>query len=82
MRFDLWVRRALVDATGGSLGRARSDVVTLEWIRDRIAHTLDPVILTRIDALVGDMGVAVAEEDLAAAAQTACDLLEVMGGLV
>src|SRR5262245_2928279 len=35
MRFELWVRRALVDATAGSRGGVRSDVVTLEWIRDR-----------------------------------------------
>ena len=52
IRFELWVRRALVDAANGSVGGVRSDFVTLEWIRDRIAHTLDPVTLTRVDALV------------------------------
>ena len=82
MRFELWVRRALVDATVGSLGGVRSDVVTLEWIRDRIAHTLDPETLTRIDALVGDLGTAVVDEDLPAAAQTARDLGELMSGLI
>ena len=74
MRFELWTRRALVDAIDGSLGGVRSDAVTLEWIRDRIAHTLDPVTLTRIDTLVGDLGTAVVDEDLGAAAQTARDL--------
>jgi hypothetical protein len=82
MRFELWVRRALVDATDGSRGGVRSDVVTLEWIRDRIAQTFDPVTRTRIDALVGELGAAVVDRDLAAAAQTARDLHEVVDGLV
>ena len=82
MRFELWVRRALLDATDGSLGGVRSDVSTLEWIRDRIAHTLAPVKLTRIDALVGDLGTAVVDEDFTSAAQTARDLREVVSGLI
>jgi hypothetical protein len=82
MRFELWIRRALVDATGGSLGGVRSDVVTLEWIRDRIAHTLDPVTLTRIDTLVGELGTAVVDEDLTAALQIARDLRKVVSGLI
>jgi hypothetical protein len=81
-RFELWVRCAMLDASDGSLGAVRSDVVTLEWIRDRVAHTLDPVTLVRVDTLVGDIGVAVAEHDLDAAVQAARDLDDVMSGLV
>ncbi len=80
VRFDLWARRALVDATDGSLGGTRSDVVTLEWIRDRIARTLDPVTLVRVDTLIADMGAAVFDGDLRGAAQAARDLREVMAG--
>jgi len=82
MRFELWIRRALVDATAGSRGGVRSDVVTLEWIRDRIAHTLDPVTRTQIDALVGELGTAVVDSDLAAAAATARALREVVADLI
>jgi hypothetical protein len=82
MRFELWARRALVDATRGSLGGTRSDVVTLEWIRDRIAQTLDPVTVVRLDTLVGEQGGAVFDGDLAAAAQAARDLREVTSALV
>jgi hypothetical protein len=82
MRFELWVRRALVAATKGSLGGTRSAVVTLEWIRDRFAHTLDPVTLVRLDSLVTDLGGAVVDEDFAAAAQAARDLRDVMSGLI
>jgi hypothetical protein len=82
VRFELWVRRALVDAMAGSLGGVRSDVVTLEWIRDRISHTLDPVTLTRIDTLVRDLGTAVVDGDLGAVAESARALREVVSRLV
>ena len=78
IRFELWARRALQDARLGSLGGTRSDVVTLEWIRDRIAHTLGPVTLTRVDTLVGELGTAVVDQDLNAAARTARELRIVM----
>jgi hypothetical protein len=81
-RFDLWVRRALVDATAGSLRGTRSDVVTLEWLRDRIAQSLDPVTLVRLDTLVGEMGEAVVDGDLTAAAHAARDLRALMSGLI
>ena len=82
MRFALWVRRALVDAKDGSLGGVRSDAVTLEWTRDRIAHTLDPVTLTRLDTLVGALGSAVFDHDLGGAVESAQDLQDVMTRLV
>jgi hypothetical protein len=71
VRFALWVRRALLDTREGSLGGLRSDVVTLEWIRDRIANSMDPVTLVSVDAAVGELGVAVGDGDLEAAATTA-----------
>lgn len=82
VRFELWARRALVHAIDGSLGGVRSDLVTLEWIRDRFVHTVDPITRTRIDTLVRDLGTAVVDEDLTAAAQTARDLRKVMSGLI
>lgn len=81
IRFELWVRRALQDALDGSLGGVRSDFVTLEWIRDRIAHTLDPVTLTRIDTLVRAVGAAVLDDALPAAEMAARELGEVVAAL-
>jgi hypothetical protein len=49
-RFKLWANQVLVDAAAGDVGGVRSDVTTMEWIRDRFAHTLDPGDLTAIDA--------------------------------
>jgi hypothetical protein len=82
VRFDLWVRRALLDATDGSLGGVRSDVVTLGWIRDRIANSMDPLTLVRVDTAVSALGVAVGDGDLEAAAATARALEKVIRGLL
>jgi len=82
IRFELWTRRALVAAIDGSRGGVRSDLVTLEWVRDRIAHTFDPVTRTRIDTLVGELGTAVVDDDLGAAEEVARALLEVLGLLI
>jgi hypothetical protein len=82
VRFDLWVRRAQLDSTDGSLGGVRSDVVTLEWIRDRIANSMDPVTLVSVDTSVAELGVAVGDGDLKAAAATARALEKVIRGLL
>jgi hypothetical protein len=81
IRFELWARRALVHARTGSVGGVRSDLVTMEWIRDRFVHTVDPVARTTIDTLVGDLGTAVLDEDIDAAAETARALRKVVAGL-
>lgn len=82
VRFELWARRAVVHAIGGSLGGVRSDLVTIEWIRDRFVHTVDPVTRTQIDTLVRDLGTAVVDDDLEAAADTARALRKVVGDLI
>ena len=82
VRFELWARRALVHAIGGSLGGVRSDLVTIEWIRDRFVHTVDPVTRTQIDTLVRDLGTAVVDEDLEAAADMARALRKVVADLI
>jgi hypothetical protein len=57
-------------------------VVTLEWIRDRIAQTLDPVTLVQLDTLVSELGTNVMDEDLTAAAHTAHDLRDLVSGFL
>lgn len=82
IRFELWTRRALVHAVDGSTGGVRSDLVTMEWIRDRFVHTVDPVTRVHIDTMVRDMGTAVVDDDLEAVADTARALRTVMAGLI
>ena len=70
-RFDLWARQVLVDAAARDPAAVSGDVATLEWIRDRVARTLDSVDVTRIDTLLEQLRTNVNDEDLPAAADTA-----------
>jgi hypothetical protein len=45
-------------------------------------HTVDPVIRTRIDTLVRDLGTAVVDDDLQAAADTAHAIRTVVADLI
>jgi hypothetical protein len=70
-RFDLWLRRCAVDARARAAGGLLGDVATLEWIRDRIARSFDPVALTRLDALLGELRAHADEQEFGVAARTA-----------
>ena len=78
IRFELWARRVLVHVAAGSRGGARSDFVSMKWIRDRFAQTLDPVTRTLIETLLKDLDAAIFDNDLPAAAEAARDLRDVM----
>ncbi len=79
-RFDLWARQVLVDAAIGDVPAISGDVATLEWIRDRIARTLDRDDVTRIDTLVEELRANVKDENPKAAADTAAALRDVLAG--
>jgi len=73
-RFDLWARQLLVDAAAGDAAGVRSDLATLEWIRDRFARTLGKVDLTRLDHQLVVLRSTVGDEDLRGAAVGAARL--------
>jgi hypothetical protein len=50
------------------------DVAALEWIRNRFAHTLDSVALTRIDTRLEELRTNVADRELGAVTETAAAL--------
>ena len=80
-RFELWARQIVVDAGEHDLGGVTGDVATLEWVRDRFVHTLDPVDRTRIDTHLLELQGAVGDEDLRAAAAEAERLRETVTGI-
>jgi hypothetical protein len=80
-RFELWVRQLLVDATAHDAGGVVGDLATLEWIRDRFAHTLERVDLIRIDTHLVALRTAVNDEDLDGAAAEAGSLRDTLAGL-
>jgi hypothetical protein len=70
-RFDLWARQVLVDAAARDPSGVGGDVATLEWVRDRVARTLNSVDVTRIDTLLEELRANANDEDFKAAAGTA-----------
>ena len=71
-RLDLQAETLEIDSAAQDLPAVRSDVANLDWIRDRIAHTLDDADRSRIDTLIveaigaaGDANFALASRDAA-----------------
>jgi hypothetical protein len=77
-RFDAWLRQLAVDSAAGSVSDAAGDVSSLEWIRDRFAHTLDKPTRTRLDSRLVELREAVRDEDLEAASGLARELREIV----
>lgn len=77
-RLDLWARQVLVDAASADLPAVSGDAATLEWIRDRIARTIDKVDVTRLDTLLEELRSNVKDEDAVAAVETAAALRELL----
>ena len=75
-RLRLWARRLQVDAAAGDLAGVRGDLATLEWIRDRFAHTLGLVALTRLDARLVELRAEVGDGNLSGAAAVAATLAD------
>ena len=80
-RFELWNRQVLVHAAADDMGGVNGDVTMLELVRDRFAHTLDPVALTGIDVHIDALRDAVVEVDIEAAADEAAALSKTLAGL-
>ncbi len=80
-RFGLWVRQILVDAARNDSAEVAGDLATLEWIRDRIAPTLDVVDLTLVDAQLVKLRGNVTDDDVPGAATSAARLRAMLARL-
>lgn len=80
-RFDLWLAQVQVDAAAGDAAAVNGDFFTLDYIRDRIQHTLDEADRTRLNAELEELNSAVADEELAAAADAARQLRKTVAEL-
>jgi hypothetical protein len=77
-RMDLWAAQLTLDATAGDAGAVGGDVFTIGYIRDRILNTLNGADVVRLDSEVQKLQVAVADDDLLAASDTAERLRETL----
>jgi hypothetical protein len=73
-RLDLWAAQLLVDAAKGDSGAVNGDFFAIDYVRDRIHHTLDQADRARLNADLEELNGAVADEDLEAAADAARQL--------
>jgi hypothetical protein len=73
-RFHLWSSRVLLHAQAHDVDRVRGDVATMELIRDRFAHALDPARRRRFDADLRALRAASDAKNLPAAADHAARL--------
>ena len=70
-RFDLWAAQLVVDAAAGDAGAVNGDFFSLDYIRDRIQHTLGEADRTRLHMGLEELNGAVSDGDLSAATDAA-----------
>jgi hypothetical protein len=80
-RFDLWAAQLMVDAVAGDAAAVNGDFFTLDYIRDRILHTLDGDDVIRVNTALEELQGAVGDGDLAAASDAAERLRDILAGL-
>jgi hypothetical protein len=80
-RFDLWLAQFMLDAEARDAGAVNGDFFTLDYIRDRILHTLDPAEVITLNTELEELAGAVGDGDFAAAGHAADQLRETVAGL-
>jgi len=80
-RMDLWAAQLMVDEAAGDVAGVGADQFALDYDRDRIRDAVDARDLTRIDTEIGAIQIAVADQDLAAAAAAAGRLRTTLAGI-
>ncbi len=73
-RFDLWTQQVAADAMAGDAPALAGDVATIEWVWDRIAHTVDTSTAGKIEERLAALRTAIDAGNLADAAAAAADL--------
>jgi hypothetical protein len=80
-RTDLWAAQLLVDEAAGDAAGVGADQFAMDYDRDRVRGAVDARDLTLIDTEIGAIQVAVADQDLPAAAAAAERLRDTLGSL-
>jgi hypothetical protein len=80
-RFEVLARQLVADANRveANPGFVAADVTTLEWVLPRFSPTLDVALRADLEAQLAELRVAADEEDVAAAAELATQLVETIG---
>jgi hypothetical protein len=80
-RFGLWLERLGLDVAAESAPAARADVFALDYIRDRLRDRLDAASAAAVDTQLGELQIAVVDDDLEAMAAAGSELLATVAAL-
>lgn len=78
-RFDLWLAQLQVDAAAEDEANVNGDLLTLDYVRDRIFHTFDASAGADLNTGLEELQTAVGDGDLVAAAAIAQGLQDMLG---
>jgi hypothetical protein len=80
-RFGLWAAKMRLDADEGDSASVNGDLFSLDYVRDRIQHTLDAADATAIYVLLEEITGLAGDGDLPALADAAAELRDLVTGL-
>jgi hypothetical protein len=80
-RFDLWTLQILADVPGDEPSQIMGDVAVLEWVWERVRHTVDIDVAEQIVSHLDNLRRAANHEDLDAASVEATQLHDFLAGL-
>ncbi len=80
-RLDLWAAQLMVDEAVGHPEGIGADAFAMDYVRDRIWAGLDEADLAAVNTQLGEIQVAVVDEEPEAAAEAAVRLREILEGL-
>jgi hypothetical protein len=80
-RMDLWAAQLMVDEAAGNTDGVAADAFAMDYVRDRIWAALDESDLARVNVELGEIQIAVIDEEPEAAAEAAGRLREILAGL-
>jgi hypothetical protein len=80
-RLDLWAAQLIVDAAADDLAAFNADAFALDYVRDRIVHTLSTSDRFSVNVELGEIQGAVLDEDMEAGVGSAGRLREILAGI-
>jgi len=80
-RFDLWLAQLQLDAAAEDAGGINGDLLTLDYVRDRILHALNASTAAQLNLALEELQTAVTNGDFGAASEIAQGLRDLVSGL-
>jgi hypothetical protein len=80
-RFDLWTRQLVLDAGIEDSAAVGGDVISMEWVWDRVSHSVDPSTAEYVDDQLTRLRVAAELEDIESASAIATQLHDFLDGV-